>query len=671
MRGGACPDVIVNGSESAAKTGRRQQVDRGATTGFGAAGVPLWLRLSLAAMVAGAGLVVAAPSHGQTAPPELPAEAPPDLSVTGTVRPAQPVIQRTERARRLIAARVRTERPATSRAAPDNAGGRATGAKSASSTYATSAAPGGIRIAQIPGATPRLGAADRRFHLAGIAVEGAPPALSGNIGELTASMVTRPVGVSDLFAAADFVQKALQAKGLTLSVVIVPDQVVGDGGTLRLKVTAPAYARLDLAGVPERLRALVEARLGGFIARGAPFDHAGFDSALFQLQEQTGLTFKAANAEQGSEAVIAVSAPGRLVSVEQTLSLGMGFPAKWATSLTTMTIHSPLGLGERIYGSGHLGLREELRLYKGPAHWGLVGINLPLGASGLALDLSYNQFYDRRRIRGPYDDFFGTETSRVLARLEYPLIMNRHNRLMLRLGLDGTRQSQFLIVDPVPSFDLWREDTRVARANAEWQMTLDNQTQIEALVEASQGLKGLGAGSNLRELAWSQTGAKAAFQKLEARFKARMPLGHEFTLEVSGRAQTSFGQALPSIEQISLLSYGSVRSLNLVTAAGETGAFGQVELARNLSLAETTPGMAGWSIEPYATAAVGMIRAVNKLKPDTHIISGHRVSTGIKLLGPMVDGLRSSELNIEGSFIRSTDTVQRQRGLSATWVVRF
>ena len=75
------------------------------------------------------------------------------------------------------------------------------------------------------------------------------------------------MSVAEIFAAANAIEQAYAAHGYVLVRVAVPPQQLKNGGTLRLVVIDGFVEGVDVKGVPEKQRALVQARLASLIGK--------------------------------------------------------------------------------------------------------------------------------------------------------------------------------------------------------------------------------------------------------------------------------------------------------------------------------------------------------------------------------------------------------------------
>jgi hemolysin activation/secretion protein len=136
------------------------------------------------------------------------------------------------------------------------------------STLAPPAGPSGaISIASPAGLTPPQNAPNLSIAISNVTVEGGFPELAAETAALAAKIRGRRVTVAEIFAAANAIEQAYAAHGFVLVRVAVPPQQLKNGGQLRLVVIDGFVESVDVKGVPEKQRALVQARLASLIGR--------------------------------------------------------------------------------------------------------------------------------------------------------------------------------------------------------------------------------------------------------------------------------------------------------------------------------------------------------------------------------------------------------------------
>ena len=164
------------------------------------------------------------------------------------------------------------------------------------------------------------------------------------------------MSVADIFAAANAIEQAYAAHGYVLVRVAVPPQKLENGGTLHLVVIDGFVEGVDVKGVPEKQRALVQARLASLIGE-RHVTLSEIERRLILASDIPGLVL--------SSTIARGTAPGgTLLVLEATQSAvagTLGFDNRLPSSLGTwelngaLAVNSPLGYGEQIYGAASTG----------------------------------------------------------------------------------------------------------------------------------------------------------------------------------------------------------------------------------------------------------------------------------------------------------------------------
>ena len=126
---------------------------------------------------------------------------------------------------------------------------------------------GAITLSSPAGLAAPPNAAKLSVSISNVSVEGGFPELAADTAAITAKLRGGRTTVAQIFAAANAIEQAYAARGYVLVRVAVPPQQLKNGGTLRLVVIDGFVESVDLKGVPERQRALVQARLASLIGK--------------------------------------------------------------------------------------------------------------------------------------------------------------------------------------------------------------------------------------------------------------------------------------------------------------------------------------------------------------------------------------------------------------------
>jgi hemolysin activation/secretion protein len=125
----------------------------------------------------------------------------------------------------------------------------------------------GAAVTSPAGLTPPQNASNLSVAISNVTVEGGFPELEAETAAIAAKIRGRRVTVAEIFAAANAIEQAYAAHGYVLVRIAVPPQQLKSGGQLRLVVIDGFVESLDVKGVPEKQRALVQARLASLIGR--------------------------------------------------------------------------------------------------------------------------------------------------------------------------------------------------------------------------------------------------------------------------------------------------------------------------------------------------------------------------------------------------------------------
>jgi hemolysin activation/secretion protein len=165
-------------------------------------------------------------------------------------------------------------------------------------------------------------------------------------------------------------------------------------------------------------------------------------------------------------------------------------------------------------------------------------------------------------------------------------------------------------------------------------ITLPWDATLSGSATASFGLNALGAREASTSLPLSRDGAKPSFQKLEGTLGYNQGLfADRARLSLAGKAQTSFGQALPSSEMISLGGADWLSAFDSGTYSGDMGAAGRAELSAPFTTAlfkDSLPGLGG-AAAPYVFGALGAVKIANPSAVERGITMGSSMGVGLRL----------------------------------------
>ncbi len=466
-------------------------------------------------------------------------------------------------------------------------------------TLAPAARPSGtITLTNPAGLAPPANASGLSVAISNVVVDGGFPELRSETSAITARISGRRASVADIFAVANAIEQAYAAHGYVLVRVAVPPQKLVNGGTLHLVVIDGFVEGVDVKGVPEKQRALVQARLASLIgARHVTL--SAIERRLILASDIPGLAL--------SSTIARGTAPGgTLLVLEATQSavVGLlGFDNRLPYSLGTwelngaLAVNSALGLGEQVYGAASTGYNlGEVFNATTPMQLLGAGFVLPIGVDGFKINPEYTNSVTRPAPT-PWAPADVGYYQRFDLRASYPLILTRAQALTVQ----GTYEwAQERLVPIGFDTDLYDDQYNVARLQLEDHLRLPYGL-LAATVVFSQGLGGRGeTEAALTGIPLSQQGASPTFSKLGLDATWTQPLPYDFQGALIAQAQTSFGHSLFIAEQFSLDGPQGASAYPLGTFSVDGGATLRGEIQR--------PFVVGWSqgratIAPYIFAA--------------------------------------------------------------------
>lgn len=334
------------------------------------------------------------------------------------------------------------------------------------STLAPPAGPAGaITVTSPAGLTPPQNASNLSVAISNVTVEGGFPELEAETEAVTAKLRGRRVTVAEIFAAANAIEQAYAARGYVLVRVAVPPQQLKNGGPLRLVVVDGFVESVDVKGVPERQRALVQARLASLIGK-RHVTLAEIERRLILASDIPGLVL--------SSTIARGTAPGgTLLVLEATWSPiagTFGFDNRLPPSLGNwelngaLAVNSPLGYGEQLYGAASTGYNLG-KVFDATTPMQLLGVGavLPLGVDGLKINPEYTNSVTRPApVPGAPPDVGYYQ--RFDLRASYPLILTRAQALTFQATYEWAQEH----LSPIGfDTDIYDDQYNVARLQLE------------------------------------------------------------------------------------------------------------------------------------------------------------------------------------------------------------
>lgn len=500
-------------------------------------------------------------------------------------------------------------------------------------SYALRHASGGVEVVLAPGGTLDPSLSRRPIAIPSIEISTVPASLPLHHRARLAVHGGPASSAYEVFQRAALVQAAVDAWHGGALRVVAPAQILLPGRPATLSLVEQRVLSLDLSQAPDRLRPLIERRIAaaGGLAAGPILLRETLQLLFDQLRLPVELTLRQAPAG----VVLAVSAKDRLLSAEAWASGSTSSVATGAGGGIGVVTHGALGFGERVYATIIPAERREFDIFRGPSVSGVVGVTMPVWGDRTTLDLSYTHQWDRRRVPiEPVPGFgdmgiFALDTHRWSARLAHAIIQSADFRLSARLGLDVMHQSNGWTNLGVP---LWSDRTRVVRIGLEGSYAATSWLVLTGSLEFSQGLGGLGARGVPGGSGWavplSREGAGPEFSKLDARLRAAMTFEEVWSLEIAGRATTSFGRPLLFSEQAAILMDAPLARLNAETPFGDDSLNLRADFGRRFDVAG--PFGAGATLFPYLFGAVGLAVLHRPMAGEIARVRGEAFGAGLR-----------------------------------------
>jgi len=455
-----------------------------------------------------------------------------------------------------------------------------------------------IALPAAPGLIAPPGAANLSIQLGAVVVEGGFDDLKAQSDSITNGVVGRKVTVAQVYDAASALEAAYGAAGYTLVRVVVPPQKLDPHGALKLIVVDGYVESVDVAGVPERQRALVAARMAPLIGRRR-VKLQEIERRVLLASDVPGLALRSTLTPglQSGGAKLVLEGTDKLVSgsvgIDNNLPKSLGF---WEY-VVGLQLNDAFGQGEQIYfteTSGDnldewLGGRTPVQIVGG-------GFTLPIGLDGLVINPEYTNA--QTRPQAPPDvpasqGYF----QRADLRASYPLIRTRAETLTVSSTLEWDQE--YLVAKGF-GVDLYDDDYFVARGKVDSLTSLSGGAAVQATGELSQGLDGRAGSNSLVPL--SQQGASPEFTKLAGTARWTQPLAQAFSVAIVGEGQTSFGRPLMISEQFALDGPSAVSGFPTGEFMVDEGALARAELGRSVNL---TLSGSSLGLEPYLFGAGG------------------------------------------------------------------
>lgn len=512
-----------------------------------------------------------------------------------------------------------------------------------------SATGAGIWVSSNGSLTAPQGAEALHITPSGLIVSGGIPAMEEETARIRASIKGKRITAAALFDAANRLEAAYAKAGYILARVTLPPQTLQDGQPLKMVVTKGFIEAVDSKALPERIRGRIDHLLAPLTGQDDVTRRA-IERRLLLAGDIPGLKLKSilrpGQTPGGTVLVVegrhdAVSAT---VGVDNALSDPMG---TWSTNLG-LTLNSLLGLGEVIYAnlSGYPGLDEDTIFDDDPRNRQFAaGFTLPLGASGAWMEMEAVDSRSHSTTSAPVS--WPSHYQRLASKLGYHWLRSRQANLSSILTFELAREEQDMAAGRARISNT-KDELRVLRFTQAGDIFPSWGGHASARVTLSQGLDALGARKGTAALPLSRSGAKPDFTKLSIEARISQAFAHqkaEFSLDV--RAQTSFGQALVSSEQMSLGGSQALSAFDSGALSGDSVIMARTEVALPQTLDWFAKEGIGAAAVPYIFAAGGIAKLENPSVFEHELTRAGALGVGVRFgLAKRANAL-SSNLTLE------------------------
>jgi hemolysin activation/secretion protein len=525
------------------------------------------------------------------------------------------------------------------------------------------------------GTKPPPGADRLLITLSGVTIEGALPQMAAANAATRARLSGKTILVAEIFNAASDLENAYAQAGFVLARVILPAQELRDGGRLRIVVVNGFVETVETSAVPPRVRDRITALTAPLVGQRS-LRLPALERRLLLAGDTYGVALGsalAAGAQPGATTLI-LKPEFRPVTgffaFDNIVSDDLG-PLVLSAGVE---LNSPFSYGETIYARLSAAPTDDHGNNVGSVfgsdpslRTASLGVVVPIGLDGLTLNLETTDS------RTAPDDPTAPTVSRYTrhsVRLFYPFIRSRQRNISGRLSLDLQEDEQFLVAGGGRT-PVYRDETTVLRAAVDGFWLTETGSAIEAGAVLSRGIDAFGARSASNTAGGpplSRQGADAEFTKLEVSGRLRRKLSERFSLSLSGRAQSSFGDPLITGEQFGIAGPQELSAFDAGTIKGDNGWVVRAEVSapRQITLADRAVLMS-----PYVFAAVGNVRRERPTATEARSVSANAYGIGIEFNSLAQSRFTSATLRIEYGRGNRDDALPDNNRFSIQGSIRF
>lgn len=499
---------------------------------------------------------------------------------------------------------------------------------------------GSIEFSGAPGLSAPPGADQLLVNLNDVNVTGALDGMQAATDRVFSPLIGQNVRVTDIFSAAQDLETAYAAAGFVLTRVVLPAQDLRNGGTLQISVVNGFVEAIDAADVPpeirERLLALTEPLVEQDSIRLGELERR-----LLIAGDTYGVALGSAlsTGERPGGTVIVLDPQYRRVTGFASVNNRLSDPLGSVRLETGFEVNSAFKQGEVIYG--RLSGSPDLVSADPKMRTLALGSVVPIGIDGLLASVEGTASQTQPDTTGLATK---SKFSRLSLGLNYPWQRSRTVNFSSQVNLDF--QSDAL--DQVSGGAIHKDDLRILRLASDIAWSPDEQSSARASAVFSKGFDAFGA-RNAADAAASGTplsrgGTDADFSKFEVSAQYRRQVGAGFNLLVSGRGQLSFGDPLPSSEQLVVANEGELSAFKDGALSGDAGFVLRTQISAPQA-AEFGTQTVQWV--PFVYGAHAELSLEQPTAQEQSKTSASAMGVGIEFIGPQNSDFSNLSLTLE------------------------